>query len=550
MREDLPRLSEAQRSAMLTGSDFFLKACPGAGKTRSVAARAASLVEQGQHLALLSYTRVGAREIADAVVRDFGVPLGDAHFVGTLHSFLVRYVLRPFGHLVTGSALPMGIDNEAMIAAMPPGLKAEDFQYNTRGTLVRVRGLQTSPDELDLVGRARRSLARSGVVGFTDAVSISLQVLLSFPDVARALTQRFDEILVDEAQDTSDLLLQSLRAIKDAGLRSLVLVGDYDQAIYQFNGSLPEGCEKLARDVGLETRELRENFRSSQLICNMTAVVRGDSTPDVAAGPDRDVTIRPTLVKYAPGTHSDLPARFLEILTAHGISASNAAILVRNRDFAAQLEGIVRPAVPSTFSELMSAASTVTPSMETFQGLEDLIVRRTFGNSSRPAGLDRMLVRTAAVQLLRSLPALRGDLHDWGMSAIVELDRVAKALSPVTTSKLAPINPPAHWKGTPADYFIARAPNRLEITTIHGAKGRSIDAVMLVAQVPAESFHTPNATAWSEAIANPSAPKVEELRLGYVALTRAKRLAVLAIPNDTRQQVVDRWLRAGFVSAD
>jgi len=112
------------------------------------------------------------------------------------------------------------------------------------------------------------------------------------------------------------------------------------------------------------------------------------------------------------------------------------------------------------------------------------------------------------------------------------------------------VTQPAHWKGTPADYFIARAPNRLEITTIHGAKGRSIDAVMLVAQVPAESFHTPNATAWSEAIANPSAPKVEELRLGYVALTRAKRLAVLAIPNDTRQQVVDRWLRAGFVSAD
>lgn len=550
MRRELNRLSDAQRLAMLQGSNFFLKACPGAGKTRSVAARAAIMAEQGKHLALLSYTRIGAREIADAVVRDFGVPLGDAHFVGTLHSFLVRYVLRPFGHLITGSVVPMAIDNEDVLAAMPPGLKAGDFEYDAGGTLVRVRGSQSQPDELDLVGRVRSSLARSGIVGFSDAVSISLQVLLRFPDVARALTQRFDEVLVDEAQDTSDLLLQSLHAIKDAGLRSLVLVGDYDQAIYEFNGSLPEGCEKLARDVGLETRELRENFRSSQVICNMTAVVRGDSTPDIAAGPDRAVAIPPTLVTYAPGAHAELPARFLEILAAHEIPASGAAILVRNRDFAASLEGIVRPAVPATFRELMSAASAVAPSMDVFQELEDLVLRRTFGGGNRPAGLDRLLVRTAAVQLLRSLPALEGDLHDWGVAAVTELDRAAKGLSPVTTSKLAPINPPAHWKGTPANYFIARAPNQLEITTIHGAKGRSIDAVMLVAQVPAESFHTPNATTWSAAIANPGAPKREELRLGYVALTRAKRLAVLAIPDNTRQEVVDRWLRAGFALAD
>ena len=60
-------------------------------------------------------------------------------------------------------------------------------------------------------GRRRRSGSSSGgALGratYDDAMYWSLQVLRRFPAVAAAVAGRFDEILVDEAQDTSELQL-------------------------------------------------------------------------------------------------------------------------------------------------------------------------------------------------------------------------------------------------------------------------------------------------------------------------------------------------------
>jgi ATP-dependent DNA helicase UvrD/PcrA len=91
--------------------------------------------------------------------------------------------------------------------------------------------------------------AAVGLVNYDDALYWSYRVLNDHPDLADAVVRRFDEILIDEAQDCSPLQVACLRALVEAGLTSLVLVGDFDQSIYGFQGAAPQLCESLAEDA-------------------------------------------------------------------------------------------------------------------------------------------------------------------------------------------------------------------------------------------------------------------------------------------------------------
>jgi len=95
-------LSPKQINTMLSDGNRLITACPGAGKTRSTGARAALLDERSLNVSLATYTNVAADEMRTALMRDYGVALGDRHFLGTLHQFFLRFVFRPFSHLVYG----------------------------------------------------------------------------------------------------------------------------------------------------------------------------------------------------------------------------------------------------------------------------------------------------------------------------------------------------------------------------------------------------------------------------------------------------------------
>jgi DNA helicase-2/ATP-dependent DNA helicase PcrA len=541
-------LSLEQQAALIGGSNIFLKACPGSGKTRTVAARVASAVATNKKLALLSYTRVGAKEISEAVARSHGTVITEDHFVGTLHSFLNKYVLHPFGHLVTGSEISMSIDPEAAAAHDPVGLNGTHFQFNTQSVLSRnAKTKAIRSTEVTEVATAKRKAAQLGVVNYSDSIYACMKVLLKFPIVAKAVANRFDEIIVDEAQDTNEMQLNCLRLIAKAGLGSLVLVGDYDQAIYEFSGSSPAGCERLATDLGLTPTKLTENYRSSQLICDVTARIRGGGAPDRARGPWADLQVTPKLLLFTPGDESNLKDKFDEIIEEAGISPESKSILARNRAFGNVIRGSVRPALTHPFSDLVNAATAGSVSFDQYRDLERILTKRTFGLSRPGVALDRTLIRSHVVEIVRDLPDLDRDIQSWLLDAVVVLDAHARLLSPATTSNLPPLPVTDKWKGTPASAWLMDDAAQTVVETIHDTKGRSIDAVMLVAEPPSQPWHQTNAHSWAAGITSSGALNAnEELRLGYVALTRARQLAVLALPTTTDSASVTLFQSAGF----
>ncbi|MFN8231935.1 MAG: UvrD-helicase domain-containing protein [Actinomycetota bacterium] len=166
----------------------------------------------------------------------------------------------------------------------------------------------------------KRSHMERGILSSDDAIWVALSILRGHSDIARAVAGRFDELLLDEAQDTSELQLAAIGALRATGaLRSLVLVGDLEQSIFSFQGASAEGCRLLAEECGLDVLELTQNHRSSQRICDVAVHFCERTDPDQAVGPDADCPIPPQVVLY-PST--DAPAAIgpgvaLDLLDRH-----------------------------------------------------------------------------------------------------------------------------------------------------------------------------------------------------------------------------------------
>jgi DNA helicase II / ATP-dependent DNA helicase PcrA len=153
----------------------------------------------------------------------------------------------------------------------------------------------------------------------------------------------------------------------------------------------------------------------------------------------------------------------------------------------------------------------------------------------------RRALRSAAGQLLARLPTLDGDVRTWLTSARAVLQEAASPLAapPHRTGGQAIRTKPDHDQHDAAEVF-APLPPDLHARTVHSFKGEDSDAVMVVIR----RFHGSDPTAqldlWEAAVAGnePDPEKAEEQRVLFVALTRARRYCLVALPDDNRGQAV------------
>ena len=101
------KLSEKQKKILNYDAGCVVaKACPGSGKTYSVAARIAKLIGEKKNfnngIAAMSFTNVAGEAITEKLKKHFNIstPLPYPHFLGTLDKFINLYIFLPHGHLI------------------------------------------------------------------------------------------------------------------------------------------------------------------------------------------------------------------------------------------------------------------------------------------------------------------------------------------------------------------------------------------------------------------------------------------------------------------
>ncbi len=575
LREAGPLVSSHQLPAVLLERDLYLAACPGSGKTRTAAVRVARIAEDGLRVAVCSYTNTGVHELRQTLAHEVGHTLGPQHFCGTLHQFLLRYVLHPFGQLVlgcTGSPRILGPDASAWpsIVFDKPTIRLglQRFQFRPDGSLcIRGRDAKFPYDSATAVAmrgnRAQREklrLARDrGWVSTDDAMYWALRVLREHPWVATAVTRRFDEILIDEAQDTSELQLACVRELHlTSTLTSLTLVGDLDQSIYSYNGAHPAGCEELAHDRGLHCVVLRENRRCSQPICDITAPLHSRAAPDVATGLDRDCPWPPELVLYPVDDPGAVVDPFSKRLAELGENPDEAAVLTRTNELADSINGSASPnevnrkalAIARLVHTQRRGATLGRHNLDWLDRALAVVAWDREDLTDEPADT-RWALRCASMTVLATAPPLDTDLGSW-----------TKALRQPMADAITPLaEQPARKIGTwlrvtsamnahlVAD-LLAHSSPALQARTVHDVKGESRSSVLLVVG-RASRFRNPAGLLGSALAGRPVAPEdAEEMRISYVALTRARRLCRVALPDKTPADIVDQFTTSGFDRRD
>jgi superfamily I DNA/RNA helicase len=129
----------------------------------------------------------------------------------------------------------------------------------------------------------KRAYWKRGLLSFSDVLWVAYRVLQLHSQLAKAVAARFDELIVDEVQDTGELQLKCVEFLRTQETHPrLVIVGDLCQAVYEWSGATPAGLRQFAADQQLQELPLTANYRSSELICKVTYRFSTRSKPDRA----------------------------------------------------------------------------------------------------------------------------------------------------------------------------------------------------------------------------------------------------------------------------
>ncbi|MBI4909252.1 MAG: UvrD-helicase domain-containing protein [Acidobacteria bacterium] len=204
-----------------------------------------------------------------------------------------------------------------------------------------------------------------GVLDFEDLQEFTIRLLESNEAIRQRVRASFDQVLMDELQDTNQLQWRLVDLVRSPG--ALFAVGDINQSIYYFRHADPEvfrGYRDSLVHRGDFVDELRENYRSrAEIIAAINAVV-----PFLPGGiePHRLVARR----EYPPKSQPSI-----ELMHAFAANPDDSAARIealwiarRIRELEGNLpvgkEGEQRPARFSDFAILARTIGGLTPVQE------------------------------------------------------------------------------------------------------------------------------------------------------------------------------------------
>ncbi len=157
---------------------------------------------------------------------------------------------------------------------------------------------------MELRARLEKARRKGGWISFHDMEQMALRLLVAdydpaadrlIPtDLALQLRQDYDEIIIDEFQDTNRVQDLIFRALSQEG-KNLFMVGDMKQSIYRFRGAEPEIFDQKRRasapyeGAALKSPtvlELNANFRSHPGILRFANAVFGAIMSPAVGGVD------------------------------------------------------------------------------------------------------------------------------------------------------------------------------------------------------------------------------------------------------------------------
>ncbi|MBR1926475.1 MAG: UvrD-helicase domain-containing protein, partial [Bacteroidales bacterium] len=300
-------LNYEQKAALeCTEGTIRVVAGAGSGKTRTLVHRYAMLLnEMGipqSDILCMTFTNKAAQEMKTRIAQMCpGGAAGD--FVTTIHGFCVRFLRVEIYRL----GYPQNFlifdeeDNKSMIKEVleENGIERKNgIVGNFLEELASFKAatpyipryilppLQIPASDIPLFGKMILRQKRYNALDFDDLMFFTLHILNNFPEVRKRWQEQFQYVMVDEVQDCSKVEWE-LFTILSGHYGNLFIVGDGDQAIYEWRGAHPEIFTRYNPEHEFY---LKRNYRSTpNIVCVADCIIKNNKN----RLPRTSVTMRP-----------------------------------------------------------------------------------------------------------------------------------------------------------------------------------------------------------------------------------------------------------------
>ena len=558
--------------------NVYLNACPGSGKTEVLAIKVAEEIidwnEKSKGIAILTFTNSAENEIKHRISEFIDISNIYPHYIGTFTSWLHGYIAHPFLYKkinYTGNAdedkslKVIDNDNEAGFLNSFSSqygynvlgkIKANEFyfskKYNKYIYCGKIHDGKRIFDELlsedewrykDLYS-IKKKFYQKGFCLYEDIENLVYDTLNEDKKLLDLISKRFPIIFIDECQDLSYIQLEILRLLLKSGVK-IHLIGDLNQSIYEFRIIELSDIKQFIKSNSFYEMKLNENYRSCKDIVNLSNYIVKYPEEIIAHG--KYIDKKPMkLITYDKNNLNNVIKQFINISRNNNIEKNRCKIIVRNNSLKREIYGITENTSINTIEELAK-------SLLWFKHYENIAqfnyailamgksIQMTFfkdeeclgkSNYYRPKCIELSEWKKIIFEVKRILMNKKEILYfdiTWKLwkekikniinGEIIQLFEGRKAeLGNIRKGKTN-----VKIKDTLKNEFGMK--NEISVETIHNCKGMSIDSVLLLTPKSANSdFY------WKKWIDNTTIE--EENRFAYVAISRAKYLLFLAIPND------------------
>lgn len=282
-------MNREQRLAVDCDGDVVVTACPGSGKTRVLTARLIrgidGLSSTRERVVALTYTNRAADEIRTRLYQE-GVS-SDCLWAGTIHSFALEWILRPYAPYVETVRYGFSVADEYFCERLLREIRrrTDMDRFAEINTVYGRDGMikNTNAESERALKLYKKELRCSKVIDYDEVLYYGYSLLADNPEIAANLGAIFRLFCIDEVQDIQDLQYAILSEIyRASSIRpDMFFVGDADQSIYESLGALTKSPEEIAKEfamANLQHFELVGNYRSTQRIINYCRLFR----PNVA----------------------------------------------------------------------------------------------------------------------------------------------------------------------------------------------------------------------------------------------------------------------------
>lgn len=586
MNSMLENLNAEQRAAVkaVHNGPVLVTAGAGTGKTTVLISATAILLMETEDVSpwqilVVTFTNKAANEIKNRIDK-MGAPINEMRWVGTFHSICLK-ILRKNAELLglRSDFLIYGEDDQKSVLK---GILADNGDltkavtpYVEKFSRIKDKGIIALDETDKLFVQYNKELRRLGGLDFGDIILFTIKLFKEHPDVLQKYQNQFKYILVDEFQDTNGAQMELLKILTSGAKNPhIYCVGDEDQSIYSWRGAEIKNITEFKKSFPNATiMRLETNYRSTPNILNTAnslIVHNVDRYNKVLHTPDGASMGEPVYVLTVPSDLDEVRV-IADAISREGNNFSNNAILIRAGNLSRLFEEeFTRRGVPYRLigatkfydrAEIRDAIAYLRLLVYPFDDISFLRIigkpRRGFGASAidklKASGSNLMAAlrnaklsvkqRTSADEFLdafnfnwmemspqsaaQNLLEKSGYLQMWRDSKDADSSDRLENVRELITSVISKYDTLPEFLEQAAlmttdddeDDKIGGEKNAVNIMTIHAAKGLEFDTVFM--------------PAWEEGIF-PNEKSIddgsieEERRLAYVAITRARRRAVIS----------------------